>query len=156
GIAVSGPDSLVGRPLADVERYYMEKALEQTKGNREEAAKTLGISERTLYRKIQERKKEAGEAPEGWQLVIWPLTVHDGIGEAVCEEEMHMTITLPDRLNAELERKAQSAGFTSVGDYVAWLVEADEEPTPEELGFRDRAELEAKLMESLNSGSPIN
>jgi two-component system response regulator HydG len=54
----SGSDQLVGRPMEDVERYYMEKALELTKGNREEAAKMLGIGERTLYRKIQEWKKE--------------------------------------------------------------------------------------------------
>jgi len=52
----SGADGLVGRPLADVERYYIERALERTEGNREEAAKLLGIGERTLYRVIQEWK----------------------------------------------------------------------------------------------------
>jgi len=57
GAAAHGPDHLVGRPLDEVERYYMEKALDLTKGNREEAAKLLGIGERTLYRKIQEWKK---------------------------------------------------------------------------------------------------
>jgi two-component system response regulator HydG len=57
--AASGPDHLVGRPLEDVERYYTERALELTKGNREEAARMLGIAERTLYRKLQEWKKEA-------------------------------------------------------------------------------------------------
>jgi len=51
-------DALVGRPLAEVERYYMERALELTEHNREEAAKLLGVGERTLYRKIQEWKKE--------------------------------------------------------------------------------------------------
>jgi two-component system response regulator HydG len=55
-----GPDHLIGRPLVEVERYYMEKALELTGGNREEAARLLGIGERTLYRKIQEWKKEGG------------------------------------------------------------------------------------------------
>jgi two-component system response regulator HydG len=55
---VCGPDHLVGRPLDEVERYYMEKALEMTGGNREEAAKILKISERTMYRKLQEWKKE--------------------------------------------------------------------------------------------------
>jgi len=54
----AGPDHLVGRPIEEVERYYMTRALELTKGNREEAAKMLGIGERTLYRKIQEWKKE--------------------------------------------------------------------------------------------------
>ena len=52
--AHSGPDALVGRPLEEVERYYMNKALEMTGGNREEAAKILGIGERTLYRRIKE------------------------------------------------------------------------------------------------------
>src|SRR5439155_17405669 len=45
-----GPANLVGRPLTEVERYYIEKTLEMTQGNREEAAKRLGIGERTLYR----------------------------------------------------------------------------------------------------------
>jgi two-component system response regulator HydG len=60
--AASGSDHLVGRPLEEVERYYMTKALELTGGNREEAAKMLKISERTMYRKLQEWKKE-GEKP---------------------------------------------------------------------------------------------
>jgi two-component system response regulator HydG len=57
GIA-AGPDHLIGQPMDEVERYYMTKALELTNGNREEAARLLGIGERTLYRKIQEWKKE--------------------------------------------------------------------------------------------------
>jgi two-component system response regulator HydG len=52
----AGANGLVGRPLAEVERYYSERALELTHGNREEAAKLLGIGERTLYRNIQEWK----------------------------------------------------------------------------------------------------
>jgi two-component system response regulator HydG len=43
----------------------MTRALELTKGNREEAAKILGIGERTLYRKIQEWKKEGKPATDG-------------------------------------------------------------------------------------------
>ncbi len=50
---LTSPASLVGQPLAAVERYYIEQALKITKNNREEAAKMLGIGERTLYRKIQ-------------------------------------------------------------------------------------------------------
>ncbi len=62
--------SLVGRPLAEVERYYIEQALELTSGNREEAAKLLGIGERTLYRviqdwKLQDRIKECMEKHSG-------------------------------------------------------------------------------------------
>ena len=56
--AADGPDHLIGRPLEEVERYYIEKALEVTGNNREEAARRLNISERTLYRKLQEWKKE--------------------------------------------------------------------------------------------------
>ncbi len=52
----AGPDNLIGRPLVEVERYYVEKTLEQTGGNREEAARILGIGERTLYRVLQDWK----------------------------------------------------------------------------------------------------
>jgi two-component system response regulator HydG len=52
--ALPGSDSLIGRPLTDVERYYIQRALEVTEGKREEAAQLLGIGERTLYRKIKE------------------------------------------------------------------------------------------------------
>ena len=53
------------RPLEEVERFYTEKALEIAKGNREEAAKILGIAERTLYRKLQEWKKDGEKKSEG-------------------------------------------------------------------------------------------
>ena len=51
-----GPGNLVGRPLTEIERYYIEQTLALTNNNREEAAKLLGIGERTLYRNIQEWK----------------------------------------------------------------------------------------------------
>jgi two-component system response regulator HydG len=54
----AGPASLVGRPLAEVERYYIEQALQLAGGNREEAARMLGIGERTLYRKIKEWQEQ--------------------------------------------------------------------------------------------------
>src|SRR5262249_44742115 len=68
--APAGPDTLIGRPLKEGERYYMKKTLELTGGNREEAAKLLGIGERTLYRvirdwKAQDQLKEALEATGG-------------------------------------------------------------------------------------------
>jgi two-component system response regulator HydG len=50
----AGADALIGRPLVEVEKYYIERALEVTGGKREEAAALLGIGERTLYRKIKE------------------------------------------------------------------------------------------------------
>jgi two-component system response regulator HydG len=54
----NGPSGLVGRPLSEVERYYSERALELTRGNRAEAARLLGIGERTLYRNIQDWKQQ--------------------------------------------------------------------------------------------------
>jgi two-component system response regulator HydG len=56
GNHAAGPGDLVGRPLREVERYYIERSLELTNGNREEAARMLGIGERTLYRVIQDWK----------------------------------------------------------------------------------------------------
>jgi len=56
GAGEVGPANLVGRPLDEVERYYVEQTLEQTGGNRVEAAQLLGIGERTLYRIIQDWK----------------------------------------------------------------------------------------------------
>ena len=56
--ASSSADHLIGKPLAEVERYYTERALQLTQGNREEAATMLGIGERTLYRNLQKWKKE--------------------------------------------------------------------------------------------------
>lgn len=54
GVAARGADGLIGHPLTEVEKYYIERALELTGGKREEAAKILEIGERTLYRKIKE------------------------------------------------------------------------------------------------------
>jgi len=50
----SGGAQLVGRPLDEIERYFIAETLKLTSGNREEASKLLGIGERTLYRKIKE------------------------------------------------------------------------------------------------------
>lgn len=54
GNGLAGLDFLVGKPLSEVEKYYITRALELTGGKREEAAKLLGIGERTMYRKIKE------------------------------------------------------------------------------------------------------
>lgn len=53
-----GTGGLVGRPLVEIERYYTEQALALTNGNREEAARMLGIGERTLYRIMQDWKAQ--------------------------------------------------------------------------------------------------
>jgi two-component system response regulator HydG len=54
----AGPSGLVGRPLDEVERFYIDQTLGLTGGNREEAARLLGIGERTLYRKIKKWELE--------------------------------------------------------------------------------------------------
>ncbi len=54
GEAGGGMDSLVGRPFDEIEKHYIAETLKLTNGNREEAAKLLGIGERTLYRKLKE------------------------------------------------------------------------------------------------------
>ncbi len=46
----SGPTP--GEPLADVERRYILKVLEASGGNKSLAAETLGLSRKTLYRKL--------------------------------------------------------------------------------------------------------
>jgi two-component system, NtrC family, response regulator HydG len=46
--------SLVGKPLAELERLFIAETLSKTGGNRECAAEMLGIGQRTLYRKIKE------------------------------------------------------------------------------------------------------
>jgi two-component system, NtrC family, response regulator HydG len=51
-------DDLV-MPLEEVERILVRNALRRSDGNRERAAKALGISERTLYRKIKEYAERA-------------------------------------------------------------------------------------------------
>jgi two-component system response regulator HydG len=47
-------NNLVGISIEQAERELIRNTLELVKGNREQAAKSLGIGERTLYRKIRE------------------------------------------------------------------------------------------------------
>ena len=53
-----GPEQPViykaGMSMSDVERAAIDAALRETHGNRRKAAETLGIGERTLYRKLKE------------------------------------------------------------------------------------------------------
>jgi len=48
------PRDLAGVSLNELEKQAIADTLAKTKGNREQAAKILGIGERTLYRKIKE------------------------------------------------------------------------------------------------------
>ncbi|MFM1870609.1 MAG: hypothetical protein RL398_31 [Planctomycetota bacterium] len=45
---------LAGRTYEEVERNHIRVTLELTAGNRQKAAKAMGLSERTLYRKLKE------------------------------------------------------------------------------------------------------
>ena len=44
--------SLIGKSLEEIERWAYANTLKLTGGNREDTARILGVSERTLYRKI--------------------------------------------------------------------------------------------------------
>lgn len=46
--------ALIGQSLEEIERWAYENTLNLTGGNREETARILGVSERTLYRKINQ------------------------------------------------------------------------------------------------------
>jgi two-component system response regulator HydG len=51
---VGGMNNLVGISITQAERELIRNTLKMVDGNREQAAKILGIGERTLYRKIKE------------------------------------------------------------------------------------------------------
>ena len=53
-VPVSGGFELSGRTLKDTERELIAQNLALFEGNREKTAKSLGIGERTLYRKIKD------------------------------------------------------------------------------------------------------
>ncbi|MFH1920768.1 MAG: helix-turn-helix domain-containing protein, partial [Planctomycetota bacterium] len=54
--ATASLTNLVGKPLDELERLFIAETLRVAGGNREEAARMLGVGERTLYRKIKEYK----------------------------------------------------------------------------------------------------
>jgi len=54
GVDLSGTGSLAGASLGQLEKRAIRETLRLTEGNRERAAKLLGIGERTLYRKLRE------------------------------------------------------------------------------------------------------
>jgi two-component system response regulator HydG len=53
-LSSGGVDNLVGLTMEQVEKEHIRETLKRVQGNREQAAKILGIGERTLYRKIKE------------------------------------------------------------------------------------------------------
>lgn len=65
GTAGPSDASLVGVSLAELEKRAILATLESTGGNRAEAARLLGVSERTIYNRLKEfSADEAGDATE--------------------------------------------------------------------------------------------
>ena len=66
GLPGVGDSTLIGRSMADIERWAIEETLKMTAGNREEAARILSIGARTLYRKLDKYKHddEGGSSPD--------------------------------------------------------------------------------------------
>ena len=58
---ISGLGIEVGMSMKEAEKRFIFKTLHETKGNRTHAAKTLGISIRTLRNKLNEYRAEVGE-----------------------------------------------------------------------------------------------
>lgn len=85
--ASGSPSRLVGRPLGEVERYFAEQALALTDGNREEAAKMLGIGERTLYRKIVEWKRQDKSKDSHAEAAADGARAAEGLGVAEGESQ---------------------------------------------------------------------
>jgi two-component system, NtrC family, response regulator HydG len=54
----------LGTPLETIEKRVIEETLRFSRGDKNLASKILGISSRTIYRKIEEEKKEEGETKE--------------------------------------------------------------------------------------------
>ncbi|MCS6989984.1 MAG: sigma-54 dependent transcriptional regulator [Chloroherpetonaceae bacterium] len=53
----------IGATLEEVEDVMIARTLEMTGGNKEEAARILGIGVATLYRRLKESERENGETP---------------------------------------------------------------------------------------------
>ncbi len=87
---VSNADSLVGRPLHEIERYYIEQTLERSGNNREEASKILGIGERTIYRIMQEWKNQdkIRQALEGAKGEVKAAAQKLGVSEATLQRKL--------------------------------------------------------------------
>ena len=52
-----------GPTVADLERAYIERVLEDEGGNKTRTAQRLGLDRKTLYRKLDEYARQAGTRP---------------------------------------------------------------------------------------------
>ncbi len=60
-LPIQGDSDLIGKPLGVIERWAIEETLRLTNDNRDEAAKILQIGARTLYRRLDQYKKDEEE-----------------------------------------------------------------------------------------------
>ena len=60
-LAIQGDANLIGQTLAAIEKWAIEETLKLTNDNRDEAAKILQIGARTLYRRLDQYKKDEEE-----------------------------------------------------------------------------------------------
>ena len=63
-LPIQGDSDLIGKPLGVIERWAIEETLRLTNDNRDEAAKILQIGARTLYRRLDQYKKDEEESIE--------------------------------------------------------------------------------------------
>lgn len=63
-LPIQGDSDLIGKPLGVIERWAIEETLRLTNDNRDEAAKILQIGARTLYRRLDQYKKDEEESTE--------------------------------------------------------------------------------------------
>ena len=63
-LPIQGDSDLIGKPLGVIERWAIEETLRLTNDNRDEAAKILQIGARTLYRRLDQYKKDEGDSIE--------------------------------------------------------------------------------------------
>ena len=54
GLYTDSSAALAGKPLEEIEKEAIMSTLDMVDGNREKAAKILGIGSRTLYRKLKD------------------------------------------------------------------------------------------------------
>jgi two-component system response regulator HydG len=73
----SGVDSLVGQSLEEIEKHYILETLKRCNGNREEAARQLGIGERTLYRKLKEYNLGLDASAAGWSVESGRISIYE-------------------------------------------------------------------------------
>jgi len=52
----------IGMPLREVEKRVIDETLRATNGNRNRAAEILGLSARTIYRRVKETEKDGGDS----------------------------------------------------------------------------------------------